>query len=253
MRGFKVFFKKEWLEQWRTKRTLIVLIVFFIIGLMGPLMALITPEILKSVATEGMVITLPEPSASDSYAQFFNNMGQMGLILFLLLFSTSLTKEYEQGTLLNLLTKGLTKQTALLAKYAIVFVLWSIGYLVAVAGHLFYTAYYFETAALVHVSLSLMMMWLFGVLLLTLLVTFGACFKQAYASLIGVGLFFGLLLVVGVFPVIDKYNPLHLATAGVDLILGNSTAIKREGIFVVTLLVMSASVVSGLQMIKRRS
>lgn len=252
MTRFKVFFKKEWLEQWRTKRLLIVLIVFFILGLMGPLMALVTPEILKSVATEDLVITIPDPSASDSYAQFFNNIGQIGLILLLIMFSNSVTKEFEKGTLLNLFTKGLTKRTALLAKYAILLVLWTIGYLVAVAGHLFYTAYYFETAALVNVGLSLCITWLFGVLLLMLLVTFGAIFKQSYVSLIGVGLFFGLLLIIGLFPAIDNYNPLHLATDGVALVQGNQGTTKLVGVVVITIIVISTSVMSGLHLIKRR-
>jgi ABC-2 type transport system permease protein len=103
---FHVFFKKELRESVRTHRLLIILTIFFMFGVMNPLTAKLTPDLLAKFLPEGMIIELPVPSSLDSWAQFFKNVTQMGLIVVLLVFSGILANEITQGTLINLLTKG---------------------------------------------------------------------------------------------------------------------------------------------------
>lgn len=70
--------------------------------MMSPLAAKLLPQIL---ASEGISITLPDPSAIDSWSQFFKNISQMGLIVTVILFSGVLGTELSKGTLINMLTK----------------------------------------------------------------------------------------------------------------------------------------------------
>lgn len=101
MRGYVVFTKKEVLENVRIFKMLIFLI-FFIFGMMSPLMAKLMPEILSQMPIEGVTIILSEPTASDSYMQFFKNITQMGMIILILVFSGTLTQELNRGTLINI-------------------------------------------------------------------------------------------------------------------------------------------------------
>ena len=71
MSHFRVFFKKEMVEHIRTYKLLIMLVVFFIFGIMNPLTAKLTPELLEKFMPEGVLISLPEPSSIDSWAQFY--------------------------------------------------------------------------------------------------------------------------------------------------------------------------------------
>ena len=79
MNGYLAFMKKEWMEQIRTFKLFILFVVFFIFGMLSPLTAKLMPELLSQIPIEGMTIILPEPSAIDSYTQFFKNCSQMGL------------------------------------------------------------------------------------------------------------------------------------------------------------------------------
>ena len=103
MNHFFVFLKKELLEYARTYKLLILLTVFIIFGITNPLIAKLTPDLLANFMPEGMTVTIPEPTALDSWAQFFKNTQQMGLIVLLLVFSGVLANEISKGTLISLL------------------------------------------------------------------------------------------------------------------------------------------------------
>ena len=49
--NFLIVLRKELTEQWRTRRLLIVAAVLIVFGLGSPLLAKVTPEILRSVPT----------------------------------------------------------------------------------------------------------------------------------------------------------------------------------------------------------
>lgn len=100
MNGFSAFLRKEWMEQWRTFRLPILLVVFAIFGMTNPLIAKLTPEILEGLTGDGVMNTLPEPDAMDAWAQFFKNASQTGLFVLLILFSGTLTGEMRRGTLI---------------------------------------------------------------------------------------------------------------------------------------------------------
>jgi ABC-2 type transport system permease protein len=66
MKSFIAFSKKELIESVRTYKLMIVLSVFLLFGMLNPITAKITPELLKEFMPEGIIITLPSPSSIDS-------------------------------------------------------------------------------------------------------------------------------------------------------------------------------------------
>ena len=78
MRAYAAFVKKEFLEMSRTYKLLIMGIIFGVLGLMNPLTAKFTPDLLAALMPAGMTIQLGEPSVMDSWMQFFKTYLRWG-------------------------------------------------------------------------------------------------------------------------------------------------------------------------------
>jgi ABC-2 type transport system permease protein len=126
MKAFLAFTKKEITEYLRTYKLMILVLVFLLFGMMNPVLAKFTPEIIKAA---GLDLQLPPPTAFDSWAQFFKNVGQMGLVIIVVVFSGIMANEFSKGTLINILTKGLKRSTVIWSKYTVASVIWTLVYL----------------------------------------------------------------------------------------------------------------------------
>jgi ABC-2 type transport system permease protein len=218
MRNYFAFLKKEWLESARTYKLLIMLIVFFIFGLLSPLTAKLLPEIMSSVMTDGIIINLPEPAAIDSWTQFFKNISQMGLFVIVILFSGILSTELSKGTLVNMLTKGLSRSTVILSKFSSMATLWTISYILAFIVALGYTVYLFPDDAISNLLFSVFCLWLFGIFLLASLMFASTLVKSNYGCLLITGALLVVLIIFNMIPGLQKFNPLSLATNNIALL-----------------------------------
>ncbi len=223
MNGYWAFTKKEFCEHARTYKLLILGLVFLLFGLMNPLTAKFTPDLLSALAPEGLQITVPEPTALDSWAQFFKNLSQLGLIVLVVLFSGLLATEFAKGTLVQMLTKGLSRTAVLLAKWTGVAVLWTGAYGLCFAVTGLYTLYFWpdgvEPGRLLCAAAGL---WLFGLLLLSALVLGGVLWKTHAGSLLFVGGFVALLFVLHLIPALRQGNPVMLASDNTALVQGGA-------------------------------
>jgi len=67
---------KETLEQWRTYRLLAVVVVLGVFGLLSPLIAKLTPELVRLVpGGEQLSLLVPPPTMADAVAQYVKNIG----------------------------------------------------------------------------------------------------------------------------------------------------------------------------------
>ncbi|NLG28769.1 MAG: YhfC family intramembrane metalloprotease [Chloroflexi bacterium] len=113
-----VALRKEWLELRRTRRLLVILVVFALFGMTSPLLARFTPEIVASVPGAEMFAGLiPEPSSADAVAQYVKNLTQFGFILAILLGMGAVAGEKERGTAAMVLAKPLERATFVLSKF----------------------------------------------------------------------------------------------------------------------------------------
>jgi ABC-2 type transport system permease protein len=99
--------RKELLEQWRTYRFLIVAAVLVLFGLVSPLLAKVTPELLRSIpdVPAGLAESIPDPTVVDAVGQYVKNMSQFGILLALLLSMGMVVQEKERGTAAMMLTR----------------------------------------------------------------------------------------------------------------------------------------------------
>ena len=115
MKAYLAFTRKEAMECVRTYKCMILFVVFFVLGFMNPITANYMPVLIKSIMPQ-VDMHLSEPTVMDSWMQFFKNVSQMGIVIYLLMFSGILSREFTKGTLINMVTKGLKRKTILLSK-----------------------------------------------------------------------------------------------------------------------------------------
>jgi len=136
---------KEWLEQRRTHRLLIVCLVFVLFGLMSPLLAKFTPEIIKAVpGGEQIALIIPPPTVVDAVTQYIKNMTQFGLILAVLMGMGMVSQEKDKGTAAMMLAKPLDRTAFILAKPVALGISFLAGMILAAVAGYYYTLLLFE-------------------------------------------------------------------------------------------------------------
>lgn len=224
MRAWRAFTKKEFLEAARTGKLLLLGLIFLLLGVMNPALAKLTPWLIESMADSmketGLSVTAVTVNALSSWTQFYKN-APMALIAFALLFGAGLAGEYERGTLVNMLTKGLARWKVLTAKAAALLIFWSGSYWLMFGVTWGYTVYFWDGGEITHTALGAACVYLLGIWMISLLLLgFGVCrFGGALLGVAGGG--FALSYLLSMLPALRNYLPTQLL-AGLSLMSGGA-------------------------------
>ena len=252
MKAFIAFTKKEFMESFRTYKFAILLTIFLLFGFMNPIVAKVMPEMIQSFLPEGMTITLAPSTALDSWMQFFKNVSQMGFILLVVLNSGLMANEFSRGTLVNMLTKGLSRPTVVLSKLFAATLTWTLSYLICIAVTYAYTVYFWESANVENLFLALFGLWIFGVLLIALTLLGGILFKNMAGSLLFTGIMVVVMTVINIIPKASPYNPSTISTNNVALITGAQSTSEFSLAIVVSVIVISSIIGTAIVIFNRR-
>ena len=220
MKNYLAFLKKELIEYSRTYKLLIMLMVFAVFGITNPLMAKLLPELIGSLATDGITMIVPEATAIDAWTQFFKNATQIGLIVTVVVFSGVLSSEISKGTLIIMLTKGLSRTTVILTKFTGMVLIWTASLALCFGLTYGYTMYLFPGGKMVNLLFSVFCLWLFGVFLLAVLIISAALSKSNYVCLLFTGGAAVLCMLINIIPAAQRYNPISLTGDPIGLITG---------------------------------
>jgi ABC-2 type transport system permease protein len=180
--------RKELVQQWRTKRFLVVMSVFVLFGLTSPMAAKFTPEILKSVAgAEQFAGLIPTPTVADAMGQYVKNITQFGFILAVLLGMNAVAGEKESGTAAMVLSKPLPRWAFVLSKFTAQALVYLSAFMVAGLGAYYYTVVLFgglDGGLFAGINL-LLLVWLLVFVAAALL---GSVIGSSIAMAAGVGL-----------------------------------------------------------------
>ena len=228
MKPFLAFTRKELLAQFRTGKVTILGILFVLFGIMNPAIAKLTPWLMEmmadSLAESGMIITDITVTAMDSWVQFFKNI-PMALIVFVLMQSSIFTREYQTGTLVLSLTKGLPRSTVLIAKTVVLTLFWSAGYWLCFAITYGYNAYFWDNAIAQNLLFSALCWWVFSLWILALLVFFSTLSVSSTIVLVGTGGVVFASTLLSMIPKVSKDLP-TLLSDGNSLIYGAAEVSK---------------------------
>lgn len=255
MRQFKTFTRKEFLELLRTGRLWILLCCFVLFGIMSPALAKLTPWMIgmmsEQLAESGMVVTGVEVDAVSSWAQFYKNMPMM-LILFLFLFGGIFTAEYQRGTLVNMVTKGMKRQTVLLSKTMVMVLVWTGGYLSSFWITYGYTVYFWGSGGVKHVFFAAFCLFMLGLWLISVISLASSAFDTSSAVLFAVAVCFLAAYLVTLFPAAGRYSPACLAGAA-GLLSGGAAPADYAAALGVSGGLAAANVVLAVVLFRRKS
>lgn len=220
----KAFLKKEWMEWSRTGRFFVLLLVFVLLGIMNPATAKLTPWLMKalseSLADTGLMVTEVHVDAMTSWVQFYKNI-PMGLVVFVLLTSGSFTAEYERGTLIPVVTKGLSRRKIVGSKILFIYAAWMILYFVSFGITYGYNAYFWDNRIAENLFFAAFCNWLFGIWVLSFLILFSAAARSSAQVLLGTGGAAAGIYLLGMFPKFSSFLPAKLMD-GMSLLEGMS-------------------------------
>lgn len=219
MSTFAVLLGKDLSEQWRTRRLLIVAIIFLLLGLGSPLLAYYTPQLVERFGGD-IQVTIPTPTAADAVEQLLKNLSQFGPFAAILLAMGAVARELERGTAAFILSKPVGRDAFLASKFLALALTLAAAVLVAAVGAYFYTAVLFSRLPLAG--------FVAACLLMLLLLLAYAAFTFLGSALLGsalpaAGLGFALWVlsgIVGVIPHAGRFTPLGLTDPARGLALG---------------------------------
>ena len=242
------YLKKEYMELTRTGKLLILSIIFIFFGILNPAMAKLTPwlyEMLSDTFSEqGLTVGEVKVNALTSWTQYFKN-NSMILIVMLLLSASSFTNEYSKGTLVQVVTKGLSRRKIFFSKLLTGFVTWTVMFLIYTGITFGYTKYFWGEDELPELFWAVFMFWLLGILLMSLLSMFGALANNSGQVLLGTGGMFFIYIFLGYIPKLSKYLPTKLMD-GMQLLTKAAKVSDYTCAIIISLTVIVISVIIGM-------
>ena len=254
MRSFLAFTKKEFTEQLRTGKVLLLGILFTLFGIMNPATAKLTPWLMEqlsdTLAESGMTITSVTVTALDSWMQFFKNIST-ALIAFVLLESSIFTREYRSGTLILSLTKGLSRYKVVLSKALTLMTMWTASYWLYFGVTYAYTVYYWDNSVAKNLAPSVVLWWVFGLFIVSLVVWFSTLLDTNTGVLVGTGGVALAFSLCSMIPKAAKYLPTFL-TDGNSLVYGLKEPDEYMVALIITVGMTLALLISSLTIFNKK-
>lgn len=213
MNGFGPLLRKELLEQWRTRRLLVVTVVFVALGIGSPLLARYTPELIQALGGVPFEIEFPEPTTRDAVDQFLKNLGQVGILSAILLAMGSVATEKERGTAALLLSKPASRAAYLAAKLLAMTGTLTLALALASTAAYIYTVLLFDAPGIAGWS-SMTALLLVSMLAYLALTFVGSALTRSAIAAAGIGIAGMILLaIVAALPNLAPYLPAGISGA----------------------------------------
>jgi len=229
MRSFIVFLQKEFSEQLRTKRFLILICFFAFFGFSAPVLTRYMQDIIYATAgSAALAIQLPPTTWVDSWVQFYGFFVQLGALGLIMLFMGCISGEKQSGSAALTLTKNLSHTSFVMAKFISAAVYIIVSFALAVGINYGYTYFFFDYAGgFAEVLLSAFTFGLSLIVLLALIVLCSALTKGSVASaMMSFGAYIFFFVVAQNIPIIHSWMPGTLSAQSLDLLTGGELQLR---------------------------
>lgn len=258
--SFNIFLKKELHELFRTAKGIVLTIIFVIVAVSSPLLAKLTPEILKwadgatgELAVMGFdIATLPEPTSVDGYVQFVSNFNMMGLLAIIIVFAGTVANEKHKGTAAYILTKNISRSEFILSKFAASCIFTLGGVAISAVVLKIYTDLLFDDklVSTKYFTLYFAMLSLYIIFVLSISIFSSVVTKNVTgATFVSFLIYIGINILASI-PRLGKFMPPKINDLSIML---QSTAIEKITInIVVTILLCVVFVCAGIEIFNRQ-
>jgi ABC-2 type transport system permease protein len=244
------FLKKELVEILKTPKIIILPSIFLFIGLVSALTGRYMNELIASMSD--LNIQLPEPVYLDSYAQLFKNLSMMGVIVVILTFMGIVVDEKVKGSAILVLTKSVSRTQFILSKLAASVLLFTVSYLLAVLGCVYYTYVLFPQFSNEYLPITLALFWIYGLFIIAATILASTISKShTMAAVLGF-LSYALVSALAAFPKIGTFSPGALPSLGLGLLSGTMKLSDMTGAVLVTLGAFIAIIAASIALFKRQ-
>lgn len=260
MNSFILFFKKEIVESIKTVKGVVLAIIFLVLGISSPLITKLTPEILKMALNDAspeeaqvLISVMPQPSSSESYAQFFSNFNTIGLLAVIIVFAGIVANEKSKNTAAYILTKNISRTQFILSKFVSSIVFVFVSLILAMGTQIFYTKFLFDDNLidLKHVILYFALLFLYLIFILAIVLFSSVLTKTVTsATFFAFLIFIAFNIISSIIPKVGKYMPPDINNFGIIMQTKNINDLKIN--IVITVICSIIFIVSGIQIFKRQ-
>ncbi len=222
MTGFVPFLRKEIQETLRTWRLWVLPGFLLFSAISSPVLTYLTPTLLDRLGAvqEGMVITLPEPTAMQSYVEYLGNLGQLTLLVLVIAYGGIVSGEIRGGTAALTLAKPLSRPAFVVGKWLSQAVVVGGGAALATLVCVALTHLLFGGGPALQAAAAVALWVAYALMLLAVMVLLSVELRPpAAAAGAGVAVYAGLL-VLAQFDLTSRLTPAGLPTAGTALVQG---------------------------------
>lgn len=194
--SFLTALSKEFMEQRRTRKLLIAMVVLVLFGMTSPLMAKMIPQIMTLVpGGEVYSLMIPTPTINDAVAQYIKNTTQFGILLALVFTMGAIAVEKDKGTAAMVLSKPLSRGSFLMSKFAALALTFGLSVIVAGIACYYYTYFLFGTMDILNWVALNGLLYLYILVFVAITLFFSTLTRTQY---IAIGLSFGALIILGI-------------------------------------------------------
>lgn len=210
MNTFITLFRKELLEQYRSKKFFVLSILFLFVAIASPIIAKAMPEILKGLDLEGqgISITLMKPTYLDAIDQFVKNLSQIAVLALIFISAGVISEEKNKKTLEILLTKPISRTVFVISKFISSYLSLIFVYLISVIIFIFYTKSILGNFNAENFIILATLLLLYLILVATITICASAIFNSTILA-VAIG-FAGMIIfgsVTSMIHVTQKYSP----------------------------------------------
>lgn len=245
--------RKELIQQLRTKRFLVILAVFLLLGLASPMLNKVTPELTK-LDPDGAKIAelLPVPTAVDALSGYVQMISTFGFILAIIFGMGAIAGEKESGTAAMTLSKPMPRWVFVLSKFTSQLLVYTLAFLVSGMAVYYGTVVLFGPVE-VFTVLKIDMLLLLSFITYASMEILASVLGKSIAVAAGIGL--GLFVLIGFtrnIPYIGKWTPSGLMVRAVNLAVNADQVTVDPRAIVGTLVLILAFLIASTAIFERQ-
>ena len=258
MNSFILFFRKEITESIKTIKGIVLAIIFLVIGISSPLLAKLTPELLKLSGidiSEEIMLSMginPVPNSVDSYIQFFGNFSQIGLLALIIVFAGIVANEKSKNTAAYILTQNISRRTFILSKFISSVAFTFISLLLSMGTQIFYTYYLFDDKLtdIKYIIIFFALLFLYLIFILSIVIFSSVVTKTVTSSTFIAFLIFIAANIMTNIPKIGKYMPPNIND--INILLRTKSVGDLVINIIITVACSVAFIAAGLELFNRQ-